>query len=344
MNAPYPGPLHPGMDTELVAVVKDVMHRKHGAPLLTGRRYGRRLKIAVYRAQRRHGLTHTGVVNKQTWDRLIAPHLDQHGRDVAATLRRWRERNIADAPRYPGRISRGMRFAAVTAVKRALASEGFDTRIQVKNPVFSPRTALQLKRFQVSRGVPATGIVDRATWPWLAVELDKEGRRQVQVLRRNRLRRRRRRTSRDRAVDVMRNHAIRMIRNNQYIHYTMGGSRWQGIASKIKPPAFPVWADCSSAVTYLYWVAGAPDPNGKDYVWGYTGTLTQHGEVIPIADARPGDLIFYGAAWPYEHVVMVIHGRGWSSTVFSHGSEPGPYALHPGYRGDASHARRYPLT
>jgi hypothetical protein len=55
--------------------------------------------------------------------------------------------------------------------------------------------------------------------------------------------------------------------------------------------------DCSAFVTLCYKAAGAPDPNGFSYNGqGYTGTLWNHGNLVPEAQARPGDLVFYGSS------------------------------------------------
>lgn len=119
------------------------------------------------------------------------------------------------------------------------------------------------------------------------------------------------------------------------IHYTQGPLRWQGIDQQLKPPAFPHYADCSSFVTWCYWVAGLPDPNGLNYRAGYTGTLANHGRQVNTP--LPGDLVLYGPPAPYHHVAIYI-GNG---QVVTHGSEAGPYIASIHYRGDLAQIRRY---
>ena len=125
------------------------------------------------------------------------------------------------------------------------------------------------------------------------------------------------------------------------VHYTMDSRRMTIVRHKLRPPFNSViFEDCSSSVTAYYWIAGAADPNGLDYNGlGYTGTLCQHGEEVDLADARPGDLLFYGSGAPWSHVTIVVGGpRG--REAISHGSEGGPRLLPFNYR-TVGQARRY---
>lgn len=84
--------------------------------------------------------------------------------------------------------------------------------------------------------------------------------------------------------------------------------------------------DCSSTMQVAYWMAGAPDPSGLDHSgYGYTGTQWARGRFVSLADARPGDLVFYGydsrGDFP-GHVAGVYAGRGSDARVISFGSTP----------------------
>lgn len=137
-------------------------------------------------------------------------------------------------------------------------------------------------------------------------------------------------------------------RHRDVVHYTLGASRWQGIAERRRyaDGRFPNWADCSSMYTWAMWnaltsVAGKHFPdvvNGADWRAGYTGTMLAHGERVD--NRQPGDAIFYGNGWPGKHVVMVAED---TDMVWSHGSEAGPFYVRWDYRGDYMQTRRYIL-
>ena len=128
------------------------------------------------------------------------------------------------------------------------------------------------------------------------------------------------------------------------IHYTQGPRRWDGISNRCRSHRgrFPMWADCSSYVTWCLWDAlgganAGPDiVNGSNWKGGFTGTQRNHGRIVPLANAKPGDLVHYGPGTG-AHVTIVV-GK---NKVVSHGSEAGPFLLRPDYRGDISHVRRY---
>jgi cell wall-associated NlpC family hydrolase len=113
-----------------------------------------------------------------------------------------------------------------------------------------------------------------------------------------------------------------------------------GVRHHVRPPGIPHYEDCSSFATWVYWVAGLPDPNKLGYNGqGYTGTLVRNGGSISPQLARPGDLAFYG--WGFNGVpkhVAVCVGFG---RVVSHGSESGPLLLGIRYRSDLHSVRRY---
>jgi cell wall-associated NlpC family hydrolase len=97
--------------------------------------------------------------------------------------------------------------------------------------------------------------------------------------------------------------------------------------------------DCSWFVTQAFYMAGLQDPNGFGYHGGMgnTSTLQQHG--TQVAQARPGDLLFYGS-WGSgsdpAHVAMACSERN----GMGFGSSGGPRVLPMGYRTIRS-IRRY---
>jgi hypothetical protein len=128
------------------------------------------------------------------------------------------------------------------------------------------------------------------------------------------------------------------------VHYTMKARRWDGITNRCRSHLgrFPIWADCSSYVTWCLWDAfGGPNAgpdvvNGDSWRAGYTGTQKQHGRRVRLEDAMPGDLVHYGGG-DGAHVTIVV-GK---NKVVSHGSEGGPFLLRPDYRDDITEVRRY---
>jgi hypothetical protein len=130
------------------------------------------------------------------------------------------------------------------------------------------------------------------------------------------------------------------------VHYTQDARRrWDGINRGLLGARgqYPSYADCSSFVTWCLWngmrIQHLPDTvNGTAWRSGYTGTLLQHGTLVPSErSVLPGDLVFYGSGWPGKHVAICI-GRG---LVISHGSEAGPFQLPLHYRSDVMQIRRY---
>lgn len=116
----------------------------------------------------------------------------------------------------------------------------------------------------------------------------------------------------------------------------------QSITRQFLPllPGFPRATDCSGYATWLYKIAGLPDPSGFNYsIVGWTGTLGQHGVRVSLnGKLHVGDLIFYGGGYPYKHVAIVVNPI--LRLVTSHGS-PGIKVLPFNYRSDVNSARRY---
>jgi len=111
------------------------------------------------------------------------------------------------------------------------------------------------------------------------------------------------------------------VANKAHFNYTEGAQRMTAIG--VFPPKFPMFADCSAFVTWCYWVAGAPDPNGLGYNHeGYTGTLLGHGTEIPLQLVEPGDVIVYGPSTGW-HTALCISG-GPDPLTISHGQQGDP--------------------
>lgn len=111
------------------------------------------------------------------------------------------------------------------------------------------------------------------------------------------------------------------VASKAHFNYTEGAQRMTAIG--VFPPKFPIFADCSAFVTWCYWVAGAPDPNGLGYNHeGYTGTLLGHGTEIPLQLVEPGDVIVYGPGTGW-HTALVIEA-GHDPVTISHGQQGDP--------------------
>jgi cell wall-associated NlpC family hydrolase len=109
------------------------------------------------------------------------------------------------------------------------------------------------------------------------------------------------------------------IRNEARIHY-----------ASIRPMplrrALPLTTDCSGFATLCYFLAGAEDPNGLDYIGqGYTGTMLRHMRHVGRAAVQGGDLVVWGR-YPGRHVAVVLE-PGDDPLLCSHGQEKGPIEI-----------------
>lgn len=229
-------------------------------------------------------------------------------------------------------LKRGTKGGDVVAMKRALSKAGF-MKWGGFTRTFGVFAEQAVKRFQKAKGLKTSGVYDSATHRKLAASFDAYGawlmgaKPEPKVPPSDW-------DKRQRIVAAM----LFLYHNRAAVHYTMTSRRMQGVREKLRPPLFPRWEDCSSSSTWAYWVAGVPDPNGLGYNGqGYTGTLARHGRKVTLEQAQPGDLVLYGAAWPFHHVA-VYAGAG---RVISHGSEEGPYLLPIDYRSDRAEIRSY---
>ena len=122
---------------------------------------------------------------------------------------------------------------------------------------------------------------------------------------------------RDRIVEA----ALAGVANNAKIHYAQ--TRPMPDVGTVRLPDVPTEADSGGFVTWCYWQAGAPDPNGLKFNGqGYTGTMLQHMRHIPQSAVRPGDLVVFGPP-PGHHVALVV-SAGKNPLLASHGQEAGP--------------------
>lgn len=216
-------------------------------------------------------------------------------------------------------------------------------------------------RFQKTQGLAATGVYDLATHRALAPLFDLYG---ASLMTKAKAAQEKTSVARKRHALIVAA-AILVYNERARIHYTQGPSRMMGVLRKLRPPAYPTEADCSSMATWLPFQAGAPDPNGRGYDgYGYTGTLVLHGlkagREIPKSEAGRSDehldLLFYGreTTEPLGTFVHQVNGRRLRighvaiavspTRAVSHGSEGGPYLVEHGYRSDYCLAIRYPLA
>jgi hypothetical protein len=238
---------------------------------------------------------------------------------------------------YPGPVRVGSRGPAQLAVKRALRKAGYYPKVRGKHVsrVFGPFAWRALKRFQKQHpaaGLTPNGVYTRATHRELARHFDDYGLfllgQTVET------------PGQKRRKKIVSAGLLAYTKRDQ-MEYTQGSQRMAWLRHKTRPPSVPRWSDCSSFATWLYWQAGAKDPNGRGYDgYGYTGTLAQNGRRVFLRDTLPGDLVFYGSA-PHKHVTIVLSNKGGRVRVVSMGSSPGPYILDANYRPDLNHCRTY---
>jgi peptidoglycan hydrolase-like protein with peptidoglycan-binding domain len=75
-------------------------------------------------------------------------------------------------------------------------------------------------------------------------------------------------------------------------------------------------SDCSQFVTSMSKSAGLPDPNGRDYKDGWTGTLQAHLREIKRTQLQPGDLVIYFRGAGSYHVEQWV-GNGDGKTPYA---------------------------
>jgi Tol biopolymer transport system component len=84
----------------------------------------------------------------------------------------------------------------------------------------------------------------------------------------------------------------------------------------------PITNDCSATFTLLYWLAGAPDPNGPKYHYdgyGNTGSLAANGQQVMLKNLIPSDAVIYYEGDETVHVAVVIDPNDGDPITMSHG-------------------------
>lgn len=247
----------------------------------------------------------------------------------------------------------------VQAVQRALRKAGF--RKIPPTGIHGTVSQRNVRRFQATNGLPATGTYDVQTHRALASCFDLYG---ASLMAKAKAAHEKSTLARQRHARIVAAGTV-LVNNAAAIHYTQGPRRMDGVTRRIHLPDFPEYADCSSAATWLPWQAGAPDPNGRGYDgYGYTGTLVINGLRVgwEISKAEAGkssehlDLLFYGreTTEPLGTFVHDVNGRRLRighvaiaispTRAVSHGSESGPHLVEHAYRSDYVLAIRYPLV
>jgi len=236
----------------------------------------------------------------------------------------------------PRELELGSKGRDVRALQRALRRAGFWPKGARVSNVFDEATDKAVRAFQKDRKLEIDGEVGEDTFGALLPHYDAWSRALVERVRKKMEKLANPSGKRQRIVAA----AFVGYTNRDRIGYTQDGRRMQGVRDGIRVPRFPAFEDCSSFATWCYWVAGAPDPNGRGYDgFGFTGT--QIGPGKKVTDPRPGDLVFYG--WepaprncPKHVAVYVGNGK-----VVSHGSDSGPNLAVLDYRSDRNQIRSY---
>ena len=170
---------------------------------------------------------------------------------------------------YPGELKQGYRGREVTAIKRSLSHAGyFAWKPRAFTRLWGPFTTKAIKRFQKDSKLPQTGTYTRATHRNLSPHFDAYSASLMGY--------------KQPGLSVVRQRimtAAMTLRNRRStVHYSMTAKRMQIVREKMTmfdlATKAHIYEDCSSSLTGCYYVAGAPDPNNRNYDGqGYTGTL-----------------------------------------------------------------------
>jgi hypothetical protein len=221
---------------------------------------------------------------------------------------------MAGLPPLPRILRLGSVGRDVRALQRALKAAGVRTEPPTPNPsTFDDDTDDHVRAFQKHKHLLVDGEVGEDTYGALASFYDDRGVKLLTFVK-------------ETTPDTIRKRIAKAAHvgyvNREQIHYTQeAGTRWDGITNHRRLPDFPRSADCSSFAIWCYWAAGASDPNGTLYRGGWSGSLMQRGEEVEVADARVGDIAFYGRSRSDIGHVTVYVGNG---RCVSHGQESGP--------------------
>jgi hypothetical protein len=110
-------------------------------------------------------------------------------------------------------------------------------------------------------------------------------------------------------------------RGDQPGYYSMSGGARDYAHALFHYPHGRIW-DCSTFADGVYFCCGLHSPSGPSgfTAGGWTGTEGEHGKIVAESEAKPGDLILYGRAWPHHHVEVVLDPD--DKTTIGHGSPP----------------------
>jgi putative peptidoglycan binding protein len=244
--------------------------------------------------------------------------------------------------------------------RRAMTRAGFwPVNKKTKPPsfydaaIYTHKFAMAVRAFQRKRGLKVTGEIDRAThnelakpwrsrngsvhyWGWYG----KDGARIMGLVQKKLIAQEKYLLSSGSVVQRGVAAALMCVRHRSVIHYTQGGLRMVGVNRRMYPPNYPHYGDCSSMVTWWYFVSGAPDPNGLGYNGlGFTGTQSPRGVRVHYSSAPPMAVVFYGRGNTIGHEALVVKT---GSQIVSHGSEIGPVLVGITYRSPIQ-ANKYDL-
>ena len=110
-----------------------------------------------------------------------------------------------------------------------------------------------------------------------------------------------------------------------HVHFTYAEVRPMQLSR-----TWPWKGDCSTFVTWCYWMENLPDPNKLGYDGsGNTQTLYAQGQHISLADVQPGDVVVYAADQPLsnQHTAIIVQGGSDPLTV-SMGQQGDPSFVH----------------
>lgn len=244
---------------------------------------------------------------------------------------------------HPRDLKRGMAGKDVLALQRALSHAGFHSW-KLRTGQFGAQLEKDLKAFQKAKGLTVDGVYGPKTHAKLAAVPGAYTAFEIDLILQTV------ETPMHKMQRIFLASAMQLYNMRSRVHYTQGWSRMWIVKHHITTVAelsrqLQVYEDCSSSMTGLYYIAGAPDPNGFRYNGlGYTGTLGVCGQRWTSAFRPPiGALPLYGSSFPWKHVTGVVSSPEAASVrVLSHGTEAGPLLLGIDYRGDRAQIRVYP--
>lgn len=122
----------------------------HGQRIATDGSFGRATRAAVEAYQRAHRLQADGIVGPRTWKSLLL-------------LPSWPTPRTSLCPSHPVTIY-GATGACAKLVQQQLIRHGYSVGSSGADGSFGPATLASVKRFQKSRHLNSTGVVDAVTW------------------------------------------------------------------------------------------------------------------------------------------------------------------------------------